>query len=120
MFKKLLMLIPSILFFQSTYAGHIGNVKIEEIRLQDTYVVIKTDAPIVPAQCAVSKDGVTPVDRYIFYSLNESSAANRKLAALMSAHAQGKVINPYCTDTCSDVWASWLGKITICYEVYIR
>ncbi|MCW8825526.1 MAG: hypothetical protein OQK78_03785 [Gammaproteobacteria bacterium] len=104
-----------VMIFTASVANaiHLGDVTIKEIRVWDNRVLVKTNQPIIKAECAT-------VDGYFSVNLDENHASNRKLSVLLTAQASQKIVNPNCTTTCESTWSSWLGTVTICDEVAIK
>ena len=95
----------------NVFSAHIGNVKIERIRVFDTYAVVQTDIPVNAPACAANTDN-------FYVPLPNSHAGNRRLSVLLTAHAQQKIVDPSCASQCSP--ATWLGPLTKCDEVSIQ
>ena len=118
--KRILLNIVILLLPFTANAGHIGAVKLTEVRVFDHLVLMRTDRDIVTPSCALQPDGITPQARYIAMPLSETHASNRKLSVILSAFSQNKTYNPNCYGGCDSTFASWLGQVTICTEARIQ
>ena len=106
--KKIILLLSVLLLSQNSNSAHIGAVSFKQVRVWDSYVLIRTNEPMTtPPECAERNDFI-----YIPLNVDLGHAANRKLSVILAAQAQNKVFNPNCSTICFD--SGWLGKITQC------
>jgi hypothetical protein len=97
--------------FNITFAGHISNRKVLQIRaIAPTYVRVKLDGNI-------SNPGCATVLNHIAVDGMDSPWGNQRLSMLMTAMAAGYYVNPNCTTQCID---NWDGKLLVCTEVSIE
>ena len=109
--KILTLLAITLIFTTQTWAVHIGNVTITDIRLFNTKALVYTNKDINAPGCATYAGAVV-------VPLDNTAVGNRRLAVLLAAHAQQKVFNPNCNECDSSI--AWLGSVTQCHEVRIR
>jgi len=110
-----LIAIGLIHFSGNVLASHIGDVKVVKIRHWSADSALITISPAIPS--AALPGCATNGNNFMLTSLGDDGFSQRRFAMLLTAKTTGALINPNCTNTCTNLW---FGSVVNCVEMTIQ